>query len=96
MDTLAPHLNLKSDYTVYLQCSPEACFNRIKTQNRPEEEEITLDYLKFLGESYDNWLLKEDWNSVLTIPYNTYPENLGPIFEKIIDQFPFGHESVGV
>ena len=91
MDTLLPHLNLKPDYTVYLQCSPKACLNRIKTRNRPEEEGITLDYLKFLGDSYDNWLLKEDWNSVLTVPCNTYPQDLEPIFEKIIDQFPLGH-----
>ena len=91
VDTLLPHLNLKPDYTVYLQCSSEACLNRIKTRNRPEEEGITLDYLKFLGDSYDDWLLKEDWNSVLTVPYTTYPQDLGPIFEKIINQFPIGH-----
>ena len=91
VDTLVPHLNLKPDYTVYLQCSLEACLNRIKTGNRPEEEEITPDYLKFLGESYNKRLLEEDWNSVLTIPYKTYPQDLEPIFEKIIDQFPLGH-----
>ena len=87
VDTLVPHLNLKPDCTVYLQCSPEACLNRIKIRNRPEEEDITLSYLRLLGDSYDKWLLKDDQNSVITIPYDTYPKDLVPIFEKIIDQF---------
>ena len=92
VDTLLPHLNLKPDYTVYLQCSPEACLNRIKIRNRPEEEDITLSYLRLLGDSYDKWLLKDDQNSVIIIPYDTYPQDLVPIFEKIIDQFPLGYD----
>ena len=79
MDTLAPHLNLKPDYTVYLQCSPEACFNRIKTQNRPEEEEITLDYLKFLGESYDNFV-KGGLEFSTHYPLQYLPREFGTLF----------------
>jgi len=44
-------------FLVYLRAKPETCLERIKSRNRPEEQSITLDYLKQLHECHEEWLL---------------------------------------
>jgi len=43
-------------HLVYLRAKPETCLERIKTRNRPEEQSITLDYLKQLHDCHEQWL----------------------------------------
>lgn len=42
---------------VYLRATPETCLERIKCRNRPEEQSITIDYLRQLHELHENWLI---------------------------------------
>ena len=48
----------KVDHIVYLRCAPEIAYARIHQRGRPEEANISLDYLKQIHELYDKWLLK--------------------------------------
>ncbi|KAL4221174.1 ATP binding [Mactra antiquata] len=48
------------DLIVYLRTSPENCFHRIRKRNRPEEQNITLDYLQQLHQLHESWLIKGD------------------------------------
>ena len=44
------------DITFYLDVTPEECLRRIKERNRECEQDIDLNYLKNLDESYRNYL----------------------------------------
>ena len=33
---------------IYLRCDPQTCYDRIAQRKRPEESEITLEYLQML------------------------------------------------
>jgi len=56
-------LRLKGDITpqtyLYLQSTPEVTFARVRQRNRPEEADITLEYLTQLHEKHQEWLLEE-------------------------------------
>lgn len=49
--------NCKVDLIVYLQTCPEVCYERIKNRNRPEEQIVTVDYLRQLHHLHEDWLI---------------------------------------
>lgn len=42
---------------IYLQTSPETCFNRMKKRNRSEETAVSLEYLTLLHDKHERWLV---------------------------------------
>jgi deoxyadenosine/deoxycytidine kinase len=48
--------HLRIDRVIYLRTDPEKCFERIKTRNRPEESQISIEYLKSLHEAHEKWI----------------------------------------
>lgn len=56
------------DLIVYLRTSPETCYERIKARNRPEEQIVTMEYLKQLHDLHEDWLLNSDTKSVIKPP----------------------------
>lgn len=46
------------DYIIYLRVSPPTCYNRVIERGRPEERNISLQYLVDLHNLHDNWLLQ--------------------------------------
>lgn len=55
---------------LYLQCSPEVCFQRMKTRNRKEENNVPLEYLTQIHERHEEWLLNSN-DTVLKIDAST-------------------------
>lgn len=47
-------------FYIYLKCSPEKSLERIKKRNRPEEANITLEYLRMIADYHDKWLDNKD------------------------------------
>jgi deoxyadenosine/deoxycytidine kinase len=45
---------------IYLQTTPNTCYERLKKRNRHEEESIALDYLESLHNKHETWLLKKE------------------------------------
>ena len=43
-------------FYIYLKCSAEKSLERIKKRNRPEEKNITLEYLQTIADYHDKWL----------------------------------------
>jgi deoxyadenosine/deoxycytidine kinase len=43
-------------FHIYLKCSPEKSLERIKKRNRPEESNITLEYLQMIYNYHEKWL----------------------------------------
>jgi len=50
-------LNIKIDGCIFVNTSPDVCYNRIKKRSRTGEECIPLDYLQLLHNKHVEWLL---------------------------------------
>ena len=67
---------INPDGYIYLKCSPQTSFDRIKKRSRDGESNITLQYLQQIDKLHDSWLYS-DCNKVpvLTIDCNRDFEN---------------------
>lgn len=64
---------------IYLEDTVENCFERIKKRNRPEEKNITIEYLKQLEDNYKELLIKYK-NNIIVVKCI---ENLDEIIDKL-------------
>ncbi|CAF0888142.1 unnamed protein product [Rotaria sordida] len=67
------------DLIIYLRAKPETCLERIKSRNRPEEQSITIDYLKQLHERHEDWLapqIRTSTTPVLIVDANQTKEHV--------------------
>ena len=57
----------KNAIYLYIDCSPDQTFSRIKKRNRKEEDNITLEYIKSLDTKHRIWFdnIKEDQKLVI-------------------------------
>lgn len=68
---ITEHLPIQMDLIVYIKTSPKISYERIKKRNRPEEQYITLKYVKLIHSLYQKWLNKNDPpNSSMLITIN--------------------------
>ncbi|KAK2819959.1 hypothetical protein Q7C36_021605 [Tachysurus vachellii] len=86
------NISIPVDLIVYLQTSPQICFDRLKQRCRKEEKVIPLEYLEALHSLYEDWLINHtSYNvpaPVLVIPadhdlqkmLHQYEENREKIF----------------
>ncbi|MCJ8747175.1 hypothetical protein PDJAM_G00150450 [Pangasius djambal] len=51
------NISIPVDLIVYLQTSPQKCFDRLKQRCREEEKVIPLEYLEALHHLYEDWLI---------------------------------------
>ncbi|XP_059849271.1 thymidine kinase 2, mitochondrial isoform X1 [Hypanus sabinus] len=58
-DWIVGNTNVSVDLIVYLQTTPETCYQRLKARCRSEEKIIPLDYLRRLHQLYEDWLVKQ-------------------------------------
>lgn len=56
--TEKPGLNFKPDLIVYIREKPEVSFKRMQKRNRPEEKDITLDFLSEIHKLHEDWLIQ--------------------------------------
>jgi len=56
------------DHIIYIQTKPENCFKRVQKRNRINENDITLDYLKNIGQLYDQLYINKNIKSNLILP----------------------------
>ena len=62
------------DIFVYLDCSPEECFDRMHSRGRSEEDGVPLDYLKQLYDNYQKLLgeMRRRGVKVLTVDWSGF------------------------
>ncbi|XP_062817972.1 thymidine kinase 2, mitochondrial isoform X2 [Anolis carolinensis] len=53
------NLSVSVDLIVYLQTSPERCYERLKRRCREEEKVIPMEYLEAIHLLYEEWLIKK-------------------------------------
>lgn len=67
---------INPDGYIYLKCTPQTAFDRIKKRNRNGESEISLEYLQQIDKLHDSWLYSENNKiPVLTIDCDKDFEN---------------------
>nr|XP_060644265.1 thymidine kinase 2, mitochondrial [Anolis sagrei ordinatus] len=54
------NLSVSVDLIVYLQTSPERCYERLKRRCREEEKVIPMEYLEAIHLLYEEWLIKKN------------------------------------
>ncbi|KAM9046917.1 thymidine kinase 2, mitochondrial isoform 2-T2 [Megaptera novaeangliae] len=57
-DWIVRHIDVSIDLIVYLQTTPETCYQRLKMRCREEEKVIPLEYLDAIHHLYEEWLIK--------------------------------------
>ncbi|KAM9847610.1 thymidine kinase 2, mitochondrial [Aulostomus maculatus] len=57
-DWITTNISLPVDLIVYLQTSPETCYERLKQRCREEENFIPLEYLESIHQLYEDWLIR--------------------------------------
>ncbi|XP_049642400.1 thymidine kinase 2, mitochondrial isoform X2 [Suncus etruscus] len=57
-DWITVHMDVAMDLIVYLQTTPETCYQRLKMRCREEEKIIPLEYLDAIHHLYEEWLVK--------------------------------------
>ncbi|XP_053126997.1 thymidine kinase 2, mitochondrial [Hemicordylus capensis] len=58
------NMDVSVDLIVYLQTSPETCYERLKKRCREEEKIIPVDYLEAIHQLYEEWLIKQTLSQV--------------------------------
>ena len=66
IDIILKHSNLKYRF-IYLNASSQTCLKRIKTRNRPEEQDIKIEYLDNLKKYHDNYFKHNKYTKILNI-----------------------------
>ncbi|KAJ8777915.1 hypothetical protein J1605_014020 [Eschrichtius robustus] len=57
-DWIVKNIDVSIDLIVYLQTTPETCYQRLKMRCREEEKVIPLEYLDAIHHLYEEWLIK--------------------------------------
>jgi deoxyadenosine/deoxycytidine kinase len=70
------------DYIIYLTATPELAYRRIKERGRPEESNITLEYLTKLDVLHNNLFLENTFN--LQIPISIVDANQSS--DQVVEQ----------
>jgi len=85
---------LQLDGFIYLRADPETCAKRMSKRGRPEEQGVTVDYLKQLHEKHERWLHHKEFHGedimdgipVLEIDCNMEFHDDEAMKKKMLDQ----------
>lgn len=67
---------LVPDGFIYLRASPDTCHQRLQMRKRPEEQGVTLDYLRGLHEKHEQWLFPAKSSSEGVFSVTQWPSQL--------------------
>ncbi|XP_066510249.1 thymidine kinase 2, mitochondrial-like isoform X2 [Hoplias malabaricus] len=80
------NISLPVDLIVYLQTSPQTCYNRLKQRCREEEKIIPVDYLASIHNLYEDWLIHKTRFTlpapVLVIPADADLQKMLRLYEE--------------
>ncbi|XP_044516542.1 thymidine kinase 2, mitochondrial [Gracilinanus agilis] len=93
-DWIVKNIDVSVDLIVYLQTSPEACYERLKLRCREEEKIIPLEYLEAIHQLYEEWLIKQTLfrvpSPVLVIEADQDVQTMLEFYEQNRDQILTG------
>ncbi|XP_076142768.1 thymidine kinase 2, mitochondrial isoform X3 [Alosa pseudoharengus] len=56
---ITTNISLPVDLIVYLQTTPETCYERLRQRCREEEKVIPMEYLESIHQLYEDWLIEQ-------------------------------------
>lgn len=84
------NISIPIDLIVYLQTSPQTCYDRVKQRCREEEKVIPLEYLESIHQLYEDWIFKRTSfhlpAPVLVIPADSDLEDMLHHYEENRDK----------
>ncbi|XP_026210160.1 thymidine kinase 2, mitochondrial isoform X2 [Anabas testudineus] len=93
-DWITTNISIPVDLIVYLQTSPQTCYERLKQRCREEEKVIPLEYLESIHHLYEDWLIKQTSfplpAPVLVIPADHDLQNMLHQYEENRDKILAG------
>lgn len=60
-------IDINKTKIIYLRCTPEKCYERLKQRKRSEESEVPLEYLKMIHDKHESWFDTYPSKNVLII-----------------------------
>ena len=72
----------KIDLIVYLRCTPETAYKRLKLRDRDSENSVSLELITKLHELHENWLNKELSNVPAPVLIINADQNLAKVVSK--------------
>ncbi|KAG9341287.1 hypothetical protein JZ751_019389 [Albula glossodonta] len=85
-DWITQNISLPVDLIVYLQTTPQTCYERLKERCREEEKMIPIEYLETIHQLYEDWLINktsfEVPAPVLVIPADHDPQKMLHQYEE--------------
>ncbi|KAM4614677.1 thymidine kinase 2, mitochondrial isoform 2-T2 [Polymixia lowei] len=89
-DWITTNISIPISLIVYLQTSPQTCYERLKQRCREEEKVIPLEYLESIHQLYEDWLINQSSVSlpapVLVIPADHDLQKMLHQYEENRDQ----------
>ncbi|KAG7315008.1 hypothetical protein KOW79_021096 [Hemibagrus wyckioides] len=85
------NISIPVDLIVYLQTSPQTCFDRLKQRCREEEKVIPLEYLEALHHLYEDWLIN---NSSFKVPAPVLVIPADHDLQKMLHQYEENREKI--
>lgn len=77
---------IRIDLIVYLRCSPEVVYERMRKRCREEEDEVSSEYLKILHDLHEEWLInKMEKTQIPIIVIDANQENLSKVYDKLMN-----------
>lgn len=79
--------NMKNpDHILYLNTPTEICLQRIRKRNRPEEEQLDIDYLSVLHKYHQEWLSKEEEIPITILHYENNVKQIMNTIRTVLSQ----------
>ncbi|XP_070834120.1 thymidine kinase 2, mitochondrial isoform X1 [Chaetodon trifascialis] len=88
---ITTNISIPVDLIVYLQTSPQTCYERLKQRCREEEKVIPLEYLKSIHQLYEDWLIKRT-SFPLPAPVLVIPADHD--LQKMLHQYKENHDKI--
>jgi thymidine kinase len=70
---------------IYIQTSPEICFDRMKKRGRSCEENVDVNYLQKIHDLYENWILTEFHENPYRVSYVDGDADELSVYQQVID-----------
>ncbi|XP_006641426.3 thymidine kinase 2, mitochondrial isoform X1 [Lepisosteus oculatus] len=84
-------IDIPLDLIVYLQTSPQTCYERLKKRCREEEKVIPLEYLEAIHQLYEDWLIKKT-SFAVPAPVLVIPADHD--LQKMLNQYEENREKI--
>lgn len=90
-DWITQNIAIPVDLIVYLQTTPQTCYERLKQRCREEEKVIPLEYLESIHTLYEDWLINQ---TAFTLPAPVLVISADHDLQDMLSQYEASRERI--